>query len=155
MQCLPALEHYVGIDFFPRNARLLRRLAPPRLRIDYVRGPSCSAQVLDRVRQLLCGRPIDLLFIDGDHAYAAVKRDWETYRQWVRPGAWVAFHDIQTPELTADGGYANGFEVAVHRLWNEVKSLGATREFVARDEKPGYGIGVLQIDGGVGGGHAT
>jgi predicted O-methyltransferase YrrM len=37
--------------------------------------------------------PIDLLFIDGDHAYEAVKRDWEEWSPYVAPDGAVALHD--------------------------------------------------------------
>jgi predicted O-methyltransferase YrrM len=38
-------------------------------------------------------RPIDLLFIDGDHSYEGVKRDWELFIPHVRPFGIVLFHD--------------------------------------------------------------
>lgn len=37
--------------------------------------------------------PIDLLFIDGDHTYEGVKRDWELFVPFVRPFGIVVFHD--------------------------------------------------------------
>jgi predicted O-methyltransferase YrrM len=37
---------------------------------------------------------IDFLFIDGDHEYMAVKRDWELYSPFLCIGSYVAFHDI-------------------------------------------------------------
>lgn len=37
---------------------------------------------------------IDLLHIDGDHSYDAVKFDYETWVPSVRPGGAVMFHDI-------------------------------------------------------------
>ena len=36
---------------------------------------------------------VDLLFIDGDHSYGAVRADWENYHSLVRRGGIVAFHD--------------------------------------------------------------
>ena len=38
--------------------------------------------------------PIDLIFIDGDHNYEGVKRDWELFdtRTW-QPFGVVVFHD--------------------------------------------------------------
>jgi len=36
---------------------------------------------------------VDLLFIDGDHSYEAVRADWENYHSLVRRGGIVAFHD--------------------------------------------------------------
>lgn len=38
---------------------------------------------------------IDLLLIDGDHAEAAVERDWEDWSRFVRPGGTVIFHDAR------------------------------------------------------------
>jgi predicted O-methyltransferase YrrM len=38
-------------------------------------------------------KPIDLLFIDGDHAYEAVKADFEAFRPWLGQYSVVAFHD--------------------------------------------------------------
>ncbi|HEY8637698.1 MAG TPA: class I SAM-dependent methyltransferase [Solirubrobacteraceae bacterium] len=37
--------------------------------------------------------PIDLLFIDGDHAEDAVARDWTDWHGFVVPGGYVLFHD--------------------------------------------------------------
>jgi predicted O-methyltransferase YrrM len=37
---------------------------------------------------------IDLLFIDGDHSYDACLADWQAYMSLLKPGGWVAFHDI-------------------------------------------------------------
>jgi predicted O-methyltransferase YrrM len=39
--------------------------------------------------------PIDLLLIDGDHAEAAVERDWLDWSRFVRPGGAVIFHDAR------------------------------------------------------------
>jgi MMP 1-O-methyltransferase len=40
------------------------------------------------------GPPIDLLYIDGDHVYEAVRADFEAWRGKVRPGGLLAFHDV-------------------------------------------------------------
>jgi hypothetical protein len=37
--------------------------------------------------------PIDLVLIDGDHAEAAVERDWNDWSVFVKPGGVVIFHD--------------------------------------------------------------
>lgn len=37
--------------------------------------------------------PVDLVFIDADHSYRAVKGDFEKVRGWVRDGGTIAFHD--------------------------------------------------------------
>lgn len=38
-------------------------------------------------------KPIDVLFIDGDHTYEGVKDDWENFSPFVKKGGWVVFHD--------------------------------------------------------------
>jgi predicted O-methyltransferase YrrM len=47
----------------------------------------------DAVREW--NRPIDLLFIDGDHSLAGVKRDWRDWGRFVVPGGVVLFHDAR------------------------------------------------------------
>jgi predicted O-methyltransferase YrrM len=39
--------------------------------------------------------PVDLLFIDGDHAEEAVRRDWDDWHGFVEPGGHVLFHDAR------------------------------------------------------------
>jgi predicted O-methyltransferase YrrM len=41
--------------------------------------------------------PIDLLFIDGNHAYSYVKADFEAWYPKVRIGGVIAFHDYNNP----------------------------------------------------------
>lgn len=38
--------------------------------------------------------PIDLLFVDGDHDYAAVRRDVRDWAPKIRPGGVLALHDV-------------------------------------------------------------
>jgi predicted O-methyltransferase YrrM len=38
-------------------------------------------------------RPIDFLFIDGDHSFDGVKFDFEAFRPWLTDRSLVAFHD--------------------------------------------------------------
>ena len=37
--------------------------------------------------------PIDLLFLDGDHSYEAVRQDFEDWAPKIRPGGYLALHD--------------------------------------------------------------
>lgn len=62
-----------------------------------------SRQALDRWD----GRPIDLLWVDGDHSYEAAKFDLESWGAFVRPGGIIAAHD-----------YAPRFP-GVIRAWDE------------------------------------
>lgn len=42
--------------------------------------------------------PIDLLFIDGDHAESAVRQDWADWSRFVVPDGLVLFHDARVFE---------------------------------------------------------
>lgn len=65
-------------------------------------------------------QPVGLLFIDGDHRYPGVKRDFECWDRHVRVGAIVAFDDAKDPacgphrligEILDTGRYARVEEV--------------------------------------------
>lgn len=53
--------------------------------------------------------PIDMLFIDGDHTYEAVKQDYEQWLSHVRTGGFILFHDSRkladTPTETFNRGW--------------------------------------------------
>lgn len=53
--------------------------------------------------------PVDLVFIDGDHALESCREDWELFSPWVKPGGVVVFHDARRGRpggegLPGDGG---------------------------------------------------
>lgn len=62
-------------------------------------------------------RKIDVLFIDGDHTYEGVKKDWEAWSPFVKKGGIVFFHDCDD---TSPG---------VRQLWDEIdKEKGLSRD---------------------------
>jgi len=101
-------------------------------------GDSSKQSVIDRVKSELAGEPIDFLFIDGDHTDAGVRADFANFRDLVRPGGLIAFHDIvERPHLAG--------EIEVHLLWNELHAAQDldTEEVVA--EGSPCGIGLLRV----------
>lgn len=50
-----------------------------------------STDVYDKVKNITSY--LDFLFIDGDHNYDGVKKDWELYSPMLIQGSVVAFHD--------------------------------------------------------------
>ncbi len=44
--------------------------------------------------------PIRLLFIDGDHSYAATAADFAAWRPFVESGGLLCFHDFENPQYT-------------------------------------------------------
>lgn len=88
----------------------------------------------DWVKQIVTTRgPYDAALIDGDHRYAGVKADWESYGPLARI---VAFHDID-----GDGQRSGKHEVEVPRLWREIKPAWRHTEIIGAER--GMGIGVL------------
>lgn len=61
--------------------------------IRLVKGDSRNASVYLNVVGELEGRPVDLLFIDGDHDFAGVESDFLMYSRLVRPGGFLVFDD--------------------------------------------------------------
>ena len=57
-------------------------------------------------------KPISFLWIDGDHSYAAARRDFELFLPWVVEGSTIAFHDStqgELPKLVVECFKAEGF----------------------------------------------
>ncbi len=99
-----------------------------------ISGDSHAPETLARLRAILDGREIDLLFIDGDHTYEGVRADFENYRDLVMDGL-IAFHDIVPGESRRVGG--------VPEFWAEIKREFRHMELVEGWGQNGYGIGVL------------
>jgi hypothetical protein len=60
---------------------------------------------------------IDFLFIDGDHTYEGVRKDFDMYSPFVKKGGIIAFHDINDTQRHRDR------DVYVGKFWNEVTDL--------------------------------
>jgi predicted O-methyltransferase YrrM len=41
---------------------------------------------------------VDFIFIDADHSYGAIKKDWQDWFPKVKPGGIIALHDCRTAE---------------------------------------------------------
>lgn len=56
-----------------------------------------SADSIGKVRELLAGRKVDMVFIDGDHEIEEVRRDIELYRPLLEQGGLLCGHDYPWP----------------------------------------------------------
>ena len=131
---------YKEPDALAKRTALFHSFAP---RVKVVTGDSHSPEIKSIVMDILGEEKLDLLFIDGDHSYEGVKADWEMYREFVRPGGIVAFHDIN------QGEWMNIRGCQVGRLWAELMAFSSLYPELRPQEFNSKlhwaGIGVVQI----------
>ena len=76
-------------------------------------------------------RPIEVLFIDGDHSYEGAKADYERWGAMVRPGGHLLFHDA-----VDSGGYGNVYPGIAQLMgeigegWQRLPDTGSIAHFV-------------------------
>ena len=87
--------------------------------------------MVDNMKRVLAGKKIDFLFIDGDHSYEGVKKDFENYRPLVSNGGCIGLHDIASNKL------------GVIDFWNEIKPLYKHKEIVETENPEPAGIGLI------------
>jgi predicted O-methyltransferase YrrM len=118
------------------KAPVFRRLLLSGQTADFVRGDSHSPETLDTVRSTLRGSPVDVLFIDGDHSYEGVKKDFEIYSRLVRPDGLIFLHDIAEHPASRN--------CHVSRFWNELRLVTDAREFIENPRQGWAGIGMVR-----------
>jgi predicted O-methyltransferase YrrM len=107
---------------------------------NYISGDSHSEKTYDKVIDVLGDNRLDLLFIDGDHTYEGVKKDFEMYSSLVRVGGVIAFHDVHESSFHESHG------CFVHNFWKEIKNdFDSNKTFYCdKDENSVWGgIGVI------------
>jgi predicted O-methyltransferase YrrM len=129
--------------YLPATDAELEALKRADQRLLLLRADSHDEGTRTELVRLLAGRPVDVLFIDGDHSYQGVKRDFELYTPLVGPGGLVAFHDVLAHSTVAIS--------EVDRFWGEIKPLYRHQEFLEPDRNAGFGrwggIGVVYWEG--------
>ena len=146
-QCADSIRLLVSVDlpggihgggYTSQRAKLYRQFVAnrPQCQLELLRMDSQSESTVNHLKGLLKGRPIDFLFIDADHRYEGVKRDFELYSPLVRSGGLIAFHDIK-PNIQDSN-------TQVDRFWDELKAQGGSVEEIVHSPYRGYfGIGLL------------
>jgi predicted O-methyltransferase YrrM len=121
------MTHYADLGGYVHGATVLE-------------GNSHDHVTLQRLKDQLGGRPVDVLFIDGDHSLDGALADWRMYSPLVRPGGLVLLHDIKCAG-----------EEAVAAAWEQIRagvtdSGGSTTEIYADAGKP-LGFGIARMAG--------
>jgi predicted O-methyltransferase YrrM len=115
---------------------LFKSFALVNQRIHLIRADSHDEATLEKIKTVFNDKKIDFLFIDGDHTYEGVKRDFQMYSPLVKKEGVIAFHDIvlHPPHMACE----------VNRFWNEIKSQYEHLEMVKDCNQKCGGIGVIK-----------
>ena len=136
-----ASEHVISCDIeSKRIPGLIYKSFPPpdsRCKVTLMTGNSHTYEFKQRVKRRLSGASVDFLFIDGDHTEQGVEDDYYAYKEFVRPGGIIAFHDIVEKQLLPQN--------QVYHFWKRLKTLEQTEEFIYDSDQTGYGIGIVRV----------
>jgi predicted O-methyltransferase YrrM len=62
-------------------------------RYEYIEGSSHESSTVKQLENLLGGKKIDILFIDGDHSYNGVQNDFKIYSKFGKENGFIVFDD--------------------------------------------------------------
>ena len=130
----------IVMDLYVKNRWRLRRAAPSGQVVSVIDGDSTHPLTVARLRRRLRGRQLDLLLIDGDHRWRGVRQDFINYREFVRDGGLIAFHDICEVTDPAAGATAGD----VPAFWKLISAIYPSEEFIETPGQQGLGIGVIR-----------
>lgn len=109
--------------------------------ISYFVGDSHSIQTISYVQDFFSEEKLDMLFLDGDHTLFGVMQDFLNYKDLVKQGGLIVFHDINNSR------YHDHVGVEVHQLWemlhDNYKNKWKFDQIIA-DNYWGYGIGIIR-----------
>jgi cephalosporin hydroxylase len=123
------------------RTRLYRGFGHDNQSVHVIRADSHDPATVEDVRRHLPGGKVDFLFIDGDHSYEGVRRDFELYSPLAAAGGLVAFHDILP---SRPGGHGDPGDVPA--FWSDVKrDRKIEAEFIEDRDWGSCGIGVIRL----------
>lgn len=109
----------------------------PDVSLTCIQDDSHCEKTCKKVEAILNGSKLDILFIDGDHTYEGVKKDFELWSPLVKKEGYVVFHDILPHTHLVD--------CEVDKLWSELKAERPFFEFIENPNQGWAGIGVVKM----------
>lgn len=137
--CIDMPHGPFGGGFTLKEMGKFKTYARKKQRVKFLRKDSRILSTKKALIKLLGGQQIDFLFIDGDHRYKGVKRDWQLYSPLVKENGIIALHDVLF--------HPDAPKCKVDKLWKEIRGGYHHREFVTKEDPWGWGqwggIGVI------------
>lgn len=124
-----------GAGYSPTKIPFYKSFKSQNQKIYFIRDNSRSISTIEKVKKIINDKQIDVLFIDGDHSYEGVKRDFKNYSPFVKRGGLIAFHDIVDHPLELN--------CKVYDFWNEIKKKYEYQEFISETHEKWAGIGII------------
>jgi predicted O-methyltransferase YrrM len=137
----------ISVDLYQTVEKriLFRYIKKGKQKIFLIQGDSHNIETLKKIKAILKDNKVDFLFIDGDHSYEGVKKDFEMYSPLVRKGGIIAFHDIIPDYYTRYGIKTSSWAGEVYKFWNEIKGKYEHLEIVKDRNQDACGIGALYV----------
>jgi O-antigen biosynthesis protein len=120
-----------GGGYSADEAEAFAQFTKPGQRLVCVREDSHAEPTRQRLEEILEGRKIDFLFIDGDHTYYGARQDFLLYAPLLAEDGVVALHDIVV--------HTDVPECRVDALWQEVKGRFEHIVFLDPEDDRGWG----------------
>lgn len=140
-RCMELGATLIGVDHKAPGVILKMTCADLRRQgygVQLINGDSSKASTIAAVKDVLAGRPIDVLFIDGNHLLAGAAQDAANYIPLVRAGGVFCFHDC-TPTIALDMGQRGIRDCqGIQAVWRDA-CFGRRAMLIA--ENAGYGLG--------------
>lgn len=96
-KCLPSVKNVIACEIRGTPYRNAFEKAFPKIDFLWLEASSHDQSTVDKVKEWLCGKPIDVLFLDGDKANFF--KDFHCYLPFMSGDGIVFMHDIQdSPE---------------------------------------------------------
>lgn len=143
----PKLEHFISLDMpIPpsdeRHPQLLESIKlwdswfekEKPVVLEKIIGNSHDTNIINNIFSNHKNNDVDLLFIDGDHSYEGVQKDYYNFFPLVKNDGYIVFHDvIGIPE--------------VNKFWEEIKSQHDPNNILEISHlQGGWGIGIIHKD---------
>ena len=105
---------------------------------------SHNVTTFEEVKQILNGRKVDVLFINGDNSYEGVKQDFNLYSELVKEGGLIGVHSI------IRSNFHEQYNCFVHDFWDEIKvkynGVEIVDDFpIENTDKEWGGIGIVKV----------